>query len=255
TGSSDGAKLNENTALIGYGHEFLPGVVFGIALGNTELHTKTSEQTVKTQGTGLYLYGLYNHQQVFVDATLTAGSLHTDSSRSLASAGLTATGSASGSYAGVSVNAGYRFYLSGKHLFVAPYVGAGYLHTHRNAYTESGAGLLDLRYSAADDTLSTVSAGARVGSDFELGADNTLAPWMSLGETVYGGDRSVHQTVTLGSEQQVLPASGAPSSATVLDTGLTLSRGANWLTQLAYHGQYASGSHMNTADLKVVYRW
>ena len=76
-----------------------------------------------------------------------------------------------------------------------------------------------------------------------------------MGGVVYTGDRNKQQTVTLGSVQQALPASGAPSSATTADFGVALMGHGNWSAQFAYRGQYSQNTHMHTADVKAVYRW
>lgn len=257
SGSADGANIKQNAYLLGYGGEVRPGLIIGEAFGNTQAETETATQTVQTHATGLYLYGLYNRGAAFVDGTVTAGTLKTDSRRSIVGTGLVATGSASGSYRGLSLKAGYRLHPIGsvKQVFLIPYIGAGYLHTHRSAYAESGAQLLNLTYAAADDNLGTYSAGARLGADLHPRPNLVVSPWVMLGMITYTGNRNQGQEVTLGSVHQVLPASGAPDSAELVNAGLALMASPNWSAQLVYHGQFSAHTHMNTADLKVVYRW
>lgn len=253
TGGAYGASLDSDAVLIGGGDEIRHGLIIGAAFGHTETRTRTSVQKVHTHSDGLYLYGLYNHGPWFVGGTATGGALKTRSERSLPPTGMTATGSASGSYAGFSAKAGYR--ISDGMLFVTPYVGAGYLHTHRDAYTESGAGVLNLSYAAATYDIGTFSGGARLGADWQARPDLVVSPWIELGGILYTGNRNQNLTVTLGSVQQVLPAAGAPSSAGVVNVGVALMSTANWSAQLVYRGQFSSHTHMNTGDLKIVYRW
>ena len=253
TGSSDGARLNNQAMLVGYGAEVRDGLVLGAAFTHTEDRTKTDAQRVKTQGTGLAVYGLFNHDAWFVDSALSAGHLHTDSNRTLQPTGLVASGNANGNYAGFLAKAGYR--INSDRLFLTPYALVGYQYTHRNSFSESGAGLLNLTYAGQTSNLSIFGAGARIGTDWRIKDNLTLSPWIDLGAITYGGDRDQQQAVTLGAVGQVLQASGAPSVAGVVNAGVALMGGTNWSAQLAYRGQFGSQTHMNTADLKVVYRW
>ncbi|MEJ2452061.1 MAG: autotransporter outer membrane beta-barrel domain-containing protein, partial [Gammaproteobacteria bacterium] len=253
TGGAYGASLDNNGLLIGYGTEIRPGLIIGGALGNTNTRASTTLDQVKTRSYGAYLYTLFNNGPLFIDATATGGSLHTDSLRNLQPTGLIATGSASGSYAGISARAGYR--VTRGIAFVTPYVGLGYLHTHRSAYSETGAGLLNLSYAAVNYNLGTFTVGARIGADWEASAGVVVSPWLELGGIAYTGDRNKGLTVTLGSQQQVLPATGAPSSAATVNAGVAVMSHANWSAQLVYHGQFSQHTHMNTGDVKIVYRW
>ncbi|WP_146742370.1 hypothetical protein [Oleiagrimonas sp. MCCC 1A03011] len=82
-----------------------------------------------------------------------------------------------------------------------------------------------------------------------------MSPRIELGAMTYGGDTRQNQPVTLGTYNEVLHASGAPSVSGVVNAGVALMSSRNWSAQLAYRGQFASHTHMNNADLKVVYRW
>ncbi len=257
TGNAYGAGINNNGVLIGYGDEVRPGLILGVALGSTGMRTSSSSSTssdlVKTHANGVYLYSQYNRGPIFIDATATAGGMNTSSSRNLTSTGDIASGSASGSYAGVSAQAGYRI-TKGK-AFVTPYVGAGFLHTHRSAYNETGAGTLNLSYAAANDNIETFRTGARIGADFDESDSVVVSPWVELGAIAYTGDRNKGLTVTLGSQTDVLPATGAPSTAASANAGIAVMSHANWSAQLVYHGQFSKHTHMHTGDVKIVYRW
>ena len=254
SGNADGAKLQNNVYLIGFGGEVRPGLIIGGAYGHTQAKTSTDTQTVKSKANGLYLYSLFNRGPIYIDGTLTAGTLHTDSRRSLPPTTLTATGSANGRYEGVSLKAGYRFTPT-RHEFITPYVGAGYLHTHRDAFTETGGGMLNLTYGATDYNIATYSAGARIGADLHPTSSLVVSPWLTLGGIAYSGDRNESLNVSLGSQQQTLSASGTPSTAGVVNAGIALMSEGNWSGQLVYRGQFSTHTHMNSADLKVVYRW
>jgi len=47
----------------------------------------------------------------------------------------------------------------------------------------------------------------------------------------------------------------SPAFAGVVNAGLALMSSGNWSGQLVYRGQFSKNTHMNTGDLKVVYRW
>ena len=253
SGSADGANLNNQTFMLGYGTEIRPGLIIGGVVANTQSKTTTDVQTVKTKAIGVSAYTQYTPGHWTFNAALSAGSLHTDSTRSLPTLNETASGSAGGSYAALSGEAGYR--LTRGRLFILPHAVIDFLHTRRDAYTERGAGMLNLSYGSVGTTLTALSAGVRLGTDILTGHGLTVSPWINLGAVGYGGDRDPGQSVTLGTHQETLPASGAPTSAGQLDLGVALMSRINWSAQLAYRGQFGSGTHLNTADLKVVYRW
>lgn len=253
SGSAGGANLNNHSLLAGYGTEIRPGLIIGGAFASTQAKTDTDVQTVKTRATGLSFYGQYDRGQWRFDAALSGGRLRTDSTRALASLNEIASGSAGGSYAALSGRTAYR--LTRGRWFILPHAGLDILHTQRDGYTESGAGLLNLSYAAVTANLTAVSAGVRLGTDVHTRNGMTVTPWVNLGAIAYSGDRNAGQSVTLGTYREVLPASGAPSSAGLVGVGVSLMKGSNWSAQLANHGQFGSGTHMNTANLKAVYRW
>jgi outer membrane autotransporter protein len=252
-GGAYGAALSDHAVLVGGGSEVRPGLILGAAVANTQTRTQSSQQKVDTHTTGLSGYGLYNRGPLVLGASVSAGRIDTSSYRTLQPTGLDASGSAGGWYAGLAAKAGWR--LRKGIGFLVPSLSAAYLHTRRDAYSESGGGTLDLTYGAATYDIGALRAGVRTGIDWRPRAALTVSPWLGLGAVAYVGNRDQGLPVTLGTTQESLPATAAPDKAALVDAGVALMSRGNWSGQLVYHGQFSDHTHMNTADLKVVYRW
>ena len=253
TGGAYGAGLYDNGVLIGGGDEIRPGLIVGGAFGSTYMHTKTDLQQIGTRAYGLYGYSLYNNGPLFVSGSLSAGTLDMSSNRNLEPTGLVATGSASGWYGGLTTKAGWR--LTQGISFLMPYVGADYLHTDRDAFTESGAGPLDLTYGSVSYNIGTFSTGVRAGLDWHAKANLVISPWVEVGAVAYVGDRNQNVPVTLGTVNETLPSTTAPASASVISAGLAVMSTTNWSVDLTYSGQFSNDSHMNSVGFKALYRW
>lgn len=153
------------------------------------------------------------------------------------------------------MNAWYRQNLA-KNTFIEPYAGAAYLHSHTQAFEESGAGILNLDYAARTSNLGRFTAGLKSGMNLTTPKQTQFKPWISMGAAVYSGDTSTTQNLTLGVLNQPMSARGAPSTALTTGAGLSLqSSSGNWRATLGFAGEYSDHSHYNEANLKVRYHW
>lgn len=252
-GKAYSASINGHAILLGGGDEVRPGLILGVAIGSIGSRISTDQFRVNTHANGLYLYSMFHDGPLFINAAVAGGYLKMDSARYLQPSGSIAAGDASGRYTGLAFKAGYR--LTHGKLFLAPYVGAGYLHIHRNAYAETGAGLLDRSYAAANHGIGSFRAGARIGADLKQASGLVLSPWVEVGGIVFAGaGRKLILKVPLNTVQQVIPSMNASSSAGTVDAGLAV-MGTSWSADFVYLGQFSRHAYLNTGDLKLVYRW
>lgn len=110
-----------------------------------------------------------------LSARLAAAYNDYETSRSIVFGGIDRT--ASGDFGGTMLmaqgEAGYRLGLGGKG-WLKPVAGLDVIHFHTDAYTESGAGGLDLAQGAQSDTLVRSSLGAVIGTSFEAPTANAV---------------------------------------------------------------------------------
>lgn len=110
-----------------------------------------------------------------LSARLAAAYNDYETSRSIVFGGIdrTASGDFGGTMLTAQGEAGYRLGLGGKG-WLKPVAGLDVIHFHTEAYTESGAGGLDLAQSAQSDTLVRSSLGAVIGTSFEAPTANAI---------------------------------------------------------------------------------
>lgn len=253
SGHSHGARLNHQGLLLGHDTQVGDGLVLGAAFAYSQDRTRTQAQSVKTKALGLSVYGLFDHGPWFVDATVGGGHLNLDTQRHLDPTGLVASGRTHGTYVGVLGKVGYR--MGEGTLFLTPYAQVGHQYVHHSGFAEKGALMLNLDYANQTSNLSILAAGVRVGNAWTLGSRVSMSPWVDVGAVTYPGDRQQRQNVTLGTYSEVLQTRGAPGLAGRIKAGVTLTGASHWSMQLAYSGQFAAHTHIDTANMKIAYRW
>ncbi|PKY10458.1 hypothetical protein B1757_10215 [Acidithiobacillus marinus] len=256
-GRANGASVEDYGGIAGYGatvHAHLQShLVLGAAFVGSGTGTRSSQQRVDGQSFGGFGYALDTAGHLRVSATLGAGYLHQDSTRYLYPSNVIASGHTSGWYAGLGVQGQYLIPLG--QAFLTPYGRISYLHTHLNGFAEHGAGMLDIQYGGLSTSVAAFSGGLRMGYDLRT-AGMTVIPWVSVGGTGYAGTLHVTQAETVGLLNSYERALVAPNGALNTDAGLTLTgRLAPWTMKVAYDGQFAGDTHLNTFDLLATYRW
>lgn len=122
------------------------------------------------------LYAQYEGEAVYVTGQLFGGLSAYDGRRRIAPVGSIADADYDGWQAGARVDAGMPIAL-GSGWQVTPMAGLAYVHTHIDAYTETGAGALNLTVGDRSNDALTASLGGRVGVD--LMADGlTWTPYL-----------------------------------------------------------------------------
>jgi len=124
----------------------------GMAL-NTQhsvLDWQQNQAQTKADTLALALYGAYNNENWYVRGQINAGRALTHNRRNIpisSSTNLTANADSTLRFFGTRLSTGYRLHQGDLHM--TPSLGLAYLHSHTNAYTESGAGNLNLQVGSA----------------------------------------------------------------------------------------------------------
>lgn len=253
-GGANAAAVDQRGILVGGALASAEHVDLGLAFAALRTQTQTDYQTVDGKSAGLYGYGIYRQDGWRGVASVGAGRLAQDSTRALFPTDLVAKGSTQGWYGSLSLQGSYHQSL-GKTAYIEPYAGVALIHTHTNAFTESGADLLDLQYDAQSHTTTQMQAGLKTGLNLTVGSA-VVRPWVSAGLVGYAGDTNPQQNLTLGAVNSSLSARAAPGTALQTGAGIALSApNSRWLASVAYHGQHSHDSHFNAVEFKLQYHW
>ncbi len=148
------------------------GASFAASGGSTAVASLGQSGSIGTYALGLYA-GRWSGPLGF-DAQVTGAYNTATSSRAIAFAGATATGSTSGFAGGIALAARYRLDLP--LATIEPQLGIAYSTSRLAAYTESGAGAADLDVEAASQTSLRSAAGIEAFGSFAGPADTTIVP-------------------------------------------------------------------------------
>ncbi len=251
-GQTNGASVADFGGITGYGKTLSRHMVVGGAFSGLGTTTNTPLQSLNGQSFGVYGYGIYTRGALRISASVGAGALSQDSQRNLNPTGLIATGSTSGWFTDTGVQAQYLIPLGCT--FLMPYGSATYLHTHLNGFSEQGAGSLDLTYGSQAGNLGEFTGGVRTGIDLTDHA-LTITPWVELGGTGTAGNRTLTTTETLGVTNTTAVGQIAPAASLDVGAGVTVTSDGPWAARLAYAGQFAGTTYLNTFDLLGRYRF
>ncbi|MEJ8855231.1 hypothetical protein WKW79_11660 [Variovorax robiniae] len=140
--------------------------------------------------------------------------------------------------------------------YLKPYVDLHAVHLHTGAYSESGAGGLNLQVGAANGTAYTVSPMLEAGSVFGLGNGMTLRGFVS-GGVAFSSQNAWTANASL---QGSVPEAGTfrttaelPNERFKLNVGMDLIATKNLDVRLEYSGEFAHGFRANGAMLKAAY--
>lgn len=162
-----------------------PELILGLGAGlaRTQLDWEQDGGDSVTSTLSLAGYGFWNSGEYFVNADLTLDAAFTQARRRILTAvtDRVARSSQSGEGAGVRMRAGRRIALEDGGWTLTPSVELGYGLHRQNAFTENGAGDLNLDVRAA--TAQTLRTGAELAAGFRLAlADGSvLSPEAALG--------------------------------------------------------------------------
>jgi autotransporter-associated beta strand protein len=250
-GQANGDRLSDYDSVVGQGFGVAQDAVIGVAYSNQQTNTQSGQQLVKGSSNGFYGYGVVAPGQWQFAAVAGGGSTALTSQRELSPLKLSAGGSQSEGFYEGALQARYLVQLGDG--YVMPFSRVAYIDTTRGAFTESGAGNLDIAYGAHDGSLGAVTGGIRAGYDGQ-GPGYAVSPWVEVSGSGFTGNAKISDIETIGMAQSRQNSTAAPDSLVNFGAGVTFSKGA-WSGSLSYQGQAASGAQLNTFAANVTYRW
>lgn len=220
-GQYDGYKTNSYGMSIGADKQLDNGVIIGLAFGYT--NSKIEQQDSRTgdtstvKGYQLMAYASKEFGQAYVDGTLAYGMNGIDSTRATA-VGETAKASFDSKQYSARVETGYRFDLQNK-ANIIPFASFDYAHLIQDAYSETGAGALNLNVDEVATDRSKLGLGLRFGKQWGENVGQIQTD-LKLGVYQYFGSDNADVTAQFagGGEKFVTP--GVSSEDTFYNAGL-----------------------------------
>ncbi|MBN6742905.1 autotransporter domain-containing protein, partial [Acidithiobacillus sp. MC6.1] len=252
-GQANEASVVDYGGVMGDGAAITSHLTLGAAFSGLGTQTGTGYQQVYGRSFGFYGYGIYTQGHLRVSGALGTGYLSLNEQRELHPTPAIASGSGKGWFFATGAQARYLIPL-GKAAFLMPYGDMSYLHTGTNAFTEQGAGNLDIAYAGQSTDLGIFTGGLRAGTNLRAG-HLTLTPWVEVGGTGYAGNRRMNTLESIGTNINLASSRVAPADSLDAGAGVTLKGRGPWTAKVAYVGQFAGDTHFNTFDLTANYRW
>ncbi len=170
----------------------------------------------------------------------------------------TATGDFGGYMLTAQGEAGYRVDLGGK-AWLKPVAGIDVVNFHSDAYTETGAGGLNLAQNSQSDTLVRTSVGAAVGTSFEAPTANaTVSPSLDLrwGHDVSQPDGTATASfASTPASSFVYAQKAVDRDALLANLGVTASSPGGLTIGLAGTTDIRSDAKGYGLSLKLLYAW
>jgi hypothetical protein len=137
---------------------------------------------------------------------------------------------------------------------MVPYAEAEYLHTGLGSGVETGAGTLNLDYSAIQTDLIRLEAGLSTGMAVPV-RYGILEPWISIGAAGSLGNNHVSDVERLGEITGVEAAIAAPASAVKTGAGVSLQGNGRWQLSAGWGGQFGDGTTLENLTVEARYVW
>jgi outer membrane autotransporter protein len=175
-----------------------------------------------------------------------------DGTRVVPGTGLAASGNRSADFAVIQARAAYDLPVGD--FTIEPRLTLAYLHAGQSGFSETGAGMLDLNYTATHADVADGSASVRVMRAFGAGTW-TLLPWVEAGvqQTVSGLSRSV--TATDGAFSANVSAVSPAPTAGIVRVGVTAAVTDALDLFVTYQGQFAANQIGNAFSAGAVLRF
>jgi uncharacterized protein with beta-barrel porin domain len=254
TGGGSRVSFTDNYAgtLIGYGIG-VGGLTVGLGAGYMATNLNFSDAGNASQSAGLgLLYGRYVQGPMWFGAVAAYGGGQIDGTRVVPGTGLAATGNRSADFAVIQARAAYDLPVGD--FTIEPRLALAYLHAGQSSFSETGAGMLGLSYSATHADVADGSATVRLMRSVGAGTW-TFLPWVEAGvqQTVSGLSRSV--TATDGAfSANVSGVSPAPTAG-VVRVGMTAAVTDALDLFVAYQGQFAANQIGNAFSAGALLRF
>ena len=200
-------------------------------------------------------YGTYAKKAGFVDAALALGYTRYDSVRAIDIGAVQrrATADYDGYQAGLRLLGGHERRLNNR-LTLTPQAEAEYHFVHRNSYTESGAGALNLRVEGRDHHAVTTGLGAALRAEVEHNGVMVIPQARALWRHDWGTRRSKTVASFATESGRFSTRTRAPGAdALHLGVGLNIVSERGWSVSACYDGELRSGQRSHGGSLTL--RW
>ena len=207
-GMYDGYKTNSGGLAAGIDHQFKNEITAGLALGYTSTNIDQQDfrsgDSADTKSYNIVAYAGKDFENAYVEGALSYAMHNTQGSRATA-VGRTAQSDIDANQYTAHTSAGYRFNIQDS-ATVTPFLSLDYTHLTQDAYTETGAGAINLNVSELSTSRTTVGGGVKLGSKIESGS-TTLTPELKLAtyHISGGNDTDIAAQYVGGGEKFVTP--------------------------------------------------
>ncbi len=237
---SDGRASFSNAyggALIGYG---IGGEHLTLGAGGGYLASELNfaDASTASQNAGLgFVYGRYELGNLRVGAMGAYGVGRVNGSRVIAGSGLAAAGSRDGDFGSIDLRVAYAIQLGAYTL--EPRAGFAYVHVRQGAFTETGAGVLDLGYGdlSTDETDGRLSL--RLARDAVL-RDWRVTPWVEAGVQQGLSGLSRTASVTAGPFGALVSGASPSPTAGTVGVGIRIAASGDLGGFLRYQGLFSA---------------
>ena len=217
-------------------------------------------QTVPAQvdGKGVTVGAILKYQDGpwMYSAGVDAGYGWYDTSRTVAleGPGVTATSSFNAQHVGLHGRIAYQ--LPQPSWYLKPYLDLHAIYQRTDAFTESGAGPLDLAVNGSSATRLAASPMLELGARLDLGARTVLKPVLGIGGSFFNKNEWNTDVRFVGAPSTTFEVnSSLPSALFNVNLGVTLMRGDHLRLLLDYSGQFGDDYRSNGGSLKLTYQF
>lgn len=254
----DGYSAKLSGFAVGADKQVSSDLVLGLALGLTRADVDQEDfrsgDTTRINNTQLMGYGTYDiTPALYVEGALSYAS-NTYANKRAAAVGRIATADFNGSQLGARIGLGYGIDLGNK-TKITPMASVDFTRLNQDAYTETGAGAINLSVASQSVNNTRVGLGARLTKDYDAGA-TTYRPEVSLNwyQDSNAANNDVVSSFVGGGSSFVTPGASSSNRSSV-NVGLALTVVSNKTTsiQVRYDLDKSSGYTAQTGSL--VARW
>jgi outer membrane autotransporter protein len=262
SGDGNSHRLDETIAggSVGADYKLTPALRVGAGLGygGTSFSLDDGGGRAQVDHTQLALYADYTRGPAYLDGTVGVGYGDGTTRRNVSLPGL--PGQASGHVTDTevmgSLEAGYGLALGGS-TRLTPFAGLSLGSVDQDAFTETGAGALDLHVAKQSQSSVKSTLGARLGTDLALGSALVTAD-LSVGWAHEFAPTNRGTTASfVGAPAAGFQVAGVklPGDSAVIGFGLATAVFANTSLYVHYDGDLASGATSNAITAGVRFSW
>lgn len=243
-GMYDGYKTRSGGLAMGIDHKFSYDITAGLAFGYTRTNVDQKDfragDTANTDSYNIVAYASKDFERAYVEGAVSYAHHDTDSTRA-AAVGRTAHAEIDANQYTGHLSAGYRFNVKDK-ATVTPFLALDYTHLAQDAYTETGAGAINLQVDELSTNRTTFGGGLRVGTKID-NASTTLRPELKLAAYhISGGTNTdIAAQYVGGGAKFVTP--GTDLNNMMYNVGLGLKAQINEATSLGFTVDYDRSSN------------